>query len=56
LEVDDLDNISSMKKSKVTINSILSVEFFAFPRVAQRENTLRFVSNSPEAKFYEWDF
>ena len=56
LEVDDLDNISSMKKSKVTIKSILSVEFFAFPRVAQRENTLRFVSNSPEAKFYEWDF
>ena len=56
LEVEDPDSISSIKKSTVTIKSILSVEFFAFPRVAQRENTLRFVSSSPEAKFYEWDF
>jgi len=56
LEVQDPDSISDIKKSKVDIKSILSVEFFAFPRVAQREKTVRFVSSSPEAKFYEWDF
>ncbi len=56
LNVEDLDGISSQKTNKVNINSILSVDFFAFPRVAQRLNTIRFVSQSPEAKFYEWDF
>jgi hypothetical protein len=54
--VQDPDSISDIKKSKVDVKSILSVEFFAFPRVAQREKTVRFVSSSPEAKFYEWDF
>ena len=56
LEVEDPDKMISLKKGGVKIKSILSVEFYAFPRVAQRENKLRFVSNSPEAKFYEWDF
>jgi len=56
LKVEDLDWISSQKVDKISINSILSVEFFAFPRVAQRLNTIRFISESPEAKFYEWDF
>jgi len=56
LEVVDPDNISSQKKSKVKVSSILSVDFYAFPRVAQRENIVRFVSDSPEAKFYEWNF
>ena len=56
LDVEDPDGISSQKKVKVAVKSILSVEYYAFPRVAQRENTIRFVSTSPEAKFYEWDF
>ncbi|MCD5385045.1 PKD domain-containing protein, partial [Candidatus Gracilibacteria bacterium] len=56
LEVVDPDSITSIKKSKVVINSILSVEFFAFPRVVQREKTIRFVSSSPQARFFEWDF
>ncbi len=56
LEVRDPDSISSQKKEKVSIKSILSVDFFAFPRVAQRNTTIRFVSESPEARFYEWDF
>jgi len=56
LEVRDPDSISAQKKLKVPVKSILSVEFFAFPRVAQRENFVKFVTNSPEARFYEWDF
>ena len=56
LEVEDPDKITSIKKWSVKINSILSVEFFVFPRVTQREKTIRFVSSSPEAQFYEWDF
>ncbi len=56
LEVEDPDNISSQKKTKVGVKSILSVDFYAFPRVAQRTQSIRFVSESPEAKFYEWDF
>ncbi|MFK7779797.1 MAG: PKD domain-containing protein, partial [Candidatus Gracilibacteria bacterium] len=56
LNVEDPDGISSQKKEKVSVKSILSVDFFAFPRVAQRLNSIRFVGESPEAKFYEWDF
>lgn len=56
LVAEDPDGISSQKKDKVTIKSILSVDFFAFPRVTQRLNNIKFVSESPEAKFYEWDF
>lgn len=56
LEVRDPDNIVSLKKSKVQIDSILSVETFAFPRVIQRESFIRFVAESPEAEIFEWDF
>ena len=56
LEVRDPDGIVSLKKSKVEVKSILSVEFFAFPRVIQRENFMKFVATSPEAQIFEWDF
>ncbi|MDP2090787.1 MAG: PKD domain-containing protein [Candidatus Gracilibacteria bacterium] len=56
LEVEDPDNIISQKKLKVPVKSLLSVEFFIFPRVAQRTNSVRFVAESSQAKFYEWDF
>ncbi len=56
LEVRDPDNITSIKKSKVEVKSILSVEMSAFPRVIQRESFIRFVAESPEAEIYEWDF
>ena len=56
LEVTDQDNISNQKKEKVDVDSILSVEFFAFPRVIQREWYVKFVADSQEARFYEWDF
>jgi hypothetical protein len=48
--------MTSTKTEKIKVNSILSVEFFAFPRVVQREKPIRFVADSPEANFYEWDF
>ena len=56
LEVTDPDDLTTQFTDKVTVNSILSVDFFAFPRVTQIGKTLRFVSDSPEASFYEWDF
>ncbi len=56
LEVVDPDKIPSQKTEKVRVDSILSVDLFAFPRVTTRENTIRFVAQSPEARFYEWDF
>jgi hypothetical protein len=36
LEVVDLDDMNSIKQQKIKITSILSVEFFPFPRVIQR--------------------
>lgn len=56
LEVTDLDGITAIKKWTVSIDSILSVEMFAFPRVIQREWFIKFVAESPEAEVYEWDF
>ncbi len=56
LEVKDPEWISSQKNEKVDVKSILSVDFRILPRVAQRENYVRFIAVSPEAKFYEWDF
>jgi len=56
LEVTDPDDMTSQKNQKITIKSILSVEFYAFPRVVQREKPVRFVADSPKASFYEWDF
>jgi len=56
LEVTDPDWIISTKNEKISIKSLLSVDFSIFPRVAQRSNVVRFVVDSPEARFYEWDF
>lgn len=56
LEVTDPDQITDQKSSKVNISSILSVDFNIFPRVSQREKSIRFIADSPEAQFYEWDF
>jgi hypothetical protein len=56
LEVTDPDGITVQRKDKVKIKSILSVEFFAFPRVIQREWMIHFNANSPKARFFEWNF
>ena len=56
LEVEDPDSIISVKNLKVNVKSLLAVEFYAFPRVAQRTNTVRFVADSPEAKFFRNNF
>ncbi len=56
LEVTDPEGIVNQKNTKVDIRSILSVDFNIFPRVSQRDKTIRFIADSPEAKFYEWDF
>ncbi len=56
LEVTDPDGITSVKKWEVVIDSILSVEMYAFPRVIQRNSFIKFVAESPEAEVYEWDF
>jgi len=56
LEVTDPDGIRDTKKDTVEIDSILSVEMFAFPRVIQRENFIKFTANAPEAEVFEWDF
>jgi len=56
LEVEDLDEITSIKKQSVSVKSTLSVDFAMYPRVIQREKFIKLVANSLEAKFYEWDF
>jgi hypothetical protein len=56
LEVTDPDDMSIQDIDDVEVRSILSVEFFAFPRVTQIGKVIKFVSDSPEASFYEWDF
>lgn len=56
LEVTDPEWIVNQKTSKVDIKSVLSVDFNVFPRVSQRDKTIRFIADSPEARFYEWDF
>jgi hypothetical protein len=56
LQVTDPDSITSEKKWKVIVDSILAVDFSAFPRVAQRDRPVNFVASSPEAIIYEWDF
>jgi hypothetical protein len=43
-------------KKKVNVKSILSLDFNILPRVTQRNNNIKFVATSKEAKFYEWDF
>ena len=56
LEVIDPDGLRDMKQENIRIESTLSVNFQAFPRVIQREWTIRFVAASPEAEVFEWDF
>ncbi|MCH8518722.1 PKD domain-containing protein [Candidatus Gracilibacteria bacterium] len=56
LEVIDPDGLRDMKQEQVRIESILSVNFQAFPRVIQREGVMRFVAEAPEAEVFEWDF
>lgn len=56
LEVTDPEGITATKKSDIVIDSLLSVEMFALPRVIQRNGSIKFVAQSPEAEVYEWDF
>lgn len=56
LEVTDPDNMSSVVTQKVTIRSLLSVDFNIFPRVSQIDKTVRFVADSPDAEYFEWNF
>ena len=56
LEVIDPDGIAALEKKDVPVDSVLSVEVFAFPRVIQREGFIKFVAESPEADIFEWDF
>jgi PKD repeat protein len=56
LEVKDPDDIISQKTQKVVVNSILSVDFNASPRVITRDQKITFNAVSPEAEFFEWDF
>jgi len=54
--VEDLDEITSILRGSVKVSSLLDVDFSIYPRVVQRENTVRFIAESSKAKFYEWDF
>lgn len=56
LEVTDLDGITSTKKWTIDIKSILSVDFYAFPRVIPRNGFIKFIAESPEAQIFEWNF
>lgn len=56
LEVVDPDNITSTKKSKVSVSSILAVDLLTFPRVIQRSQFIKLQADSKEATFYEWEF
>lgn len=56
LEVTDPDGISHAKTQKVNVKSVLDVDFTAYPRVIQREQFVRFVGESKNAEFFEWDF
>ena len=56
LEVTDPDGITAIRKSEITIDSLLSVEVTASPRVIQRGGFIKFTSNAPAAEVYEWDF
>ncbi len=56
LEVTDPDNVKWLKTIKFKINSILSVDFKAEPRVIARGQTINFKAISKQAVIYEWDF
>lgn len=56
LEVEDPDNIKWIKKDKINVNSVLSLDFSANPRAIKRWESIEFEAISPNANFYEWDF
>nr|MDD3720778.1 PKD domain-containing protein [Candidatus Gracilibacteria bacterium] len=56
LDVTDPDGIKSQKKDKVKVNSILSVDYSAYPVVITRNSFIKFLATSSEAKFFKWDF
>lgn len=56
LEITDPDSIKSLKKQRIKINSILSVNFEAAPLVIKRDSAIKFIAESKEAKFFRWDF
>jgi hypothetical protein len=56
LRVEDPDNIGWTREKKVTVNSILSVDFSTNPKATKRWDSISFEAISPEAQFFEWDF
>ncbi len=56
LEVIDSDKMTSIKEQKITINSVLSVELFTFPKIIHRWYSMKLQALSPNASVFEWDF
>ncbi|MDD4151215.1 MAG: PKD domain-containing protein, partial [Candidatus Gracilibacteria bacterium] len=56
LEAVDPDDVSDIKKSRYTITSLLSVDFIIFPKVPRANSLIKFIADSKEANYYEWDF
>lgn len=56
LEVKDPDGITEVAQEKVSIESVLSLDVFAFPKVIQREKIVRFIVESEQWRYFEWDF
>ena len=56
LEVTDPDWIVSNFSKEIKIDSILSLDFAAVPRVIQKDSQIHFIANSPNARFFEWNF
>ncbi len=56
LEVIDPDDMISSKKKKVNVASLLGVDFHMYPRVSQVWKIVKLVWDSPNARFFEWDF
>ncbi|MDD5213581.1 MAG: PKD domain-containing protein [Candidatus Gracilibacteria bacterium] len=56
LEVVDPDGINDIKKSKLTIASLLSVDFVTFPKVPRTKGVIKFIADSKDANYFEWDF
>ncbi len=56
LEVMDPDWIKSFKKNRLTINSVLSVDFEASPLVINRQWTINFTAKTNNWKYFNWNF
>ncbi len=56
LYVTDPDDMSAQVSEKVNIKSLLSLDFYPYPRVSQINKNLQFVADSQYAKYFEWDF